>query len=260
MKRLAISAILTVFCGMVLFAQTYKDGFYFAQDSDFVNNQKNQVVLEVKGGKIASANWNLQSLTPAGSQDLKSIASAGSVAGAVTWANQAKAAEDFLVSSQNVNATSVPNGPANVKPFFDLVKKALGSSAVEKGSYKDGWYYALDSAPDEYHTRNYVLITVVNGTIVDVLWNGALVGMPPSINPSKIITSQSNGGKGYPMPGAKNPWHVQAAAVVAELVKVQNPDSIKLKADGKHPDAISGATIEINHFLAVVKQALQSAK
>ena len=260
MKRLAISAVFVAFCGMALFAQTYRDGFYFAQDADFANNQKNQVVVEVKGGKISSANWNLLSLQPAGSQDLKTIASGGSVAGAVTWANQAKAAQDFLVSSQNVNATSVPNGPANVAPFFDLVKKALASSAVAKGSYKNGWYHSLAAAADGYHTRNYVLITVVNGTIVDVLWNGVLVGMPASINPSKIITSLSNGGRGYPMTGAKSPWHTQAAAVAAELVKVQNPDSIKLKADGKHPDAISGVTIEIDSFLAVTKQALQSAR
>ena len=260
MKRIVMIAVLAVFCGMILFAQTYKDGFFFAQDSDFANNQKNQVVLEVKGGKIASANWNLLSLNPAGSQDIKSIAAAGSVAGAVTWAGQAKAAEDFLVSSQNVNATSVPNGPANVKPFFDLVKKALGSNPVAKGSHKDGWHHSLAAAADGYHTRNYVLITVVNGTIVDVLWNGVLVGMPASINPSKIITSQSNGGKGYPMTGSKSPWHVQAAAAAAELVKVQNPDSIKLKRDGKHADAISGVTIEIDTFLAASKQALQSAK
>jgi len=257
MKKLIISAVITVLCGALLFAQTRKDGFYFAQDPDFVNNQKNQVVLEVKGGKIVSANWNMQSLTPAGSQDLKAIAKTGSPAGAVTWAGQAKAAEDFLVSGQNVNATSVPNGPANVKPFFDLAKAALASSPVAKGSYKkDGWYYALDSEADGYHTRNYVLITVVNGAIVDVLWNGVLVGMPPSIDPSKII--QAKKPNGYPMTGAKNAWYLQSAAVAAELLKVQNPDSIKMNGD--KADAISGASIEISHFIALAKQALQPAK
>jgi len=256
MKRLVISAIFTAFCGLALFAQTYKDGFYFAQDSDFTNNQKNQIVLEVKGGKIASANFNIESLA-AGAQDLKTIAGSSGAANVKTWAAQAKATEDFLVSSQNVNAASVPNGLPDVKPFFDLAKKALGSSPVAKGGYKDGWYYAIDSDADGYHTKNYTLITVVNGTIVDVLWNGVLEGMPPSINPSKQITSRANG---YPMSNTKGPWHVQSAAVAAELLRVQNPDSIKLNADGKHPDAISGASIEINHFIAVAKQALQSAK
>jgi len=267
MKKLVMCSVFAVFCGAVLFAQNYKDGFYFAQDENFTNNQKNQVVIEVKGGKIASANWNIQSLN-AGTQDLKTIARAGNVPAAVTWAAQAKAVEDFLVSSQNINATSVPNGPANVKPFFDLVKKALGnrSVAITKGSYKDGWYYAIEDGADEYHTKNYVLITVVNGTIVDVLWNGVLQGMPASVNTSKLITSMSANGTGYPMPNGRNnaldpkkAWHIQAPRVSEALVKAQNPDSIKAKPDGK-PDAISGVTIEINHFLNVSKLALQSAK
>ena len=256
MKKLVIGAVFTIFCGVFLFAQTYKDGLYFAQDPDFAGNQKNQVVLEVKGGKITSANWNVENLS-AGAQDLKSIAKAGAVAGAVTWAAQAKVAEDFLVSSQNVNATSVPNGPANVKPFFDLVKKALASTPVAKGAYKDGWYYYLSDKTDAYHTRNYVLITVVNGTIVDVLWNGVLVGMPASIDPSKII--QSKKPNGYPMTGSKSAWHLQAALVAAELTKVQNPDSIKMKSN-KTPDSISGATIEIAVFIDLAKQALSTAK
>jgi major membrane immunogen (membrane-anchored lipoprotein) len=260
MKKLVIAAVFVTFCETVMFAQAYKDGFYFAQDSDFASNQKNQVVLEVKGGKITSANWNIESLN-AGSQDLKAIARSGSVAGAVTWAGQAKAAEDFLVSSQNTNASSVPGGPANVAPFFNLVKQALASNPVPKGSYKDGWYYALETVTDEYHTRNYILVTVVNGTIVDALWNGVLQGMPQSINPSKMITSRANN---YPMLDAqgrqsRTAWHLQSALVSAELVRVQNPDSIKTKSDNR-PDAISGATIEIQHFLSVLKQALQTAK
>ena len=260
-------SVFAVFCGVFLFAQSYKDGFYFAQDENFTNNQKNQVVVEVKGGKIASAIWNIESLN-AGTQDLKTIARAGNAGAAVTWAAQAKVVEDFLVSTQNVNAASVPNGPANVKPFFDLAKKALDrkSAAVPKGNYKDGWYYAIEDAADAYHAKNYVLITVVNGTIVDVLWNGVLQGMPASVNPSKVITSMSANGMGYPMPNGKNnaldpkkAWHIQSPRVSDALVKAQNPDSIKTKSDGK-PDAISGVTIEINHFLNVAKQALQSAK
>jgi len=256
MKRSFIFAFLVILCGVALFAQNYKDGFYFAQDNDYTNNQKNQAVIEVKGGKISSAAWNILSLN-AGAQDLKSIASSGSVANAVTWANQAKAAEDFLVSSQNVNATSVPNGPANVKPFFDLAKKALGSKAVAKGNYKkDGWFFALDQATDEYHAQNYVLITVVNGTIVDALWNGVLVGMHPSVNPSKMISSRANN---YPMTGARRAWHIQSANTTAALEKVQDPNLIKTKPNGQ-ADGISGVTIEIQKFLEMSKLALQPAR
>jgi major membrane immunogen (membrane-anchored lipoprotein) len=255
MKKAVTGLLLVMLWASPLFSQTFKDGFYFAQDSDFAANQKNQVALEVKGGKIVSVNWNIESLN-AGAKDLKSIAQSGGTPAAAAWASQAAATEAFLVSSQNVNAASVPNGPANVKPFFDLVKKALASNPVARGAYKDGWYYAEAGIVDSYHTKNSVIVTVVNGTIVDVLWNGILQGMPKRINPSKQITSRTNG---YPMPDAKNLWHIQANIVAAMLVSAQNPDMVKTKADGT-PDGISGASIQIKGFLDTAKAALQSAK
>ena len=258
MKRLILGSVIAFFCVSILAAQTYRDGFYFAQDNGYTSNQKNQVVLQVQGGKITSASWNLLSLN-AGSQDLKSIAKAGQVAGAVTWVNQAAVVEAFLVSSQNVNATSVDGVPANfnVAPFFDLVKKALAGTAVAKGAYsKDGWYFSLAAGPDDYHTRNSVLITIVNGTIVDVLWNGVLVGMPSNINPSKMITSRNNQ---YPMTGARSRWDQQAEATALTLIQAQNPDSLKVSADG-HADGISGVSMQIKPFLDVVKEALAQAR
>jgi len=261
MKRGVIVALFAIFCTVALSAQFRNaDGFYFAQDASFRNNQKNQVVLEIRGGKIISANWNVLSLN-AGEQDLKSIAAAGGVPAAAAWAVQAKAAEDALVSSQNVNA-AVPNVPAaTVKPFFDLVKTATGNraTAVSRGNYRDGWYFAADEENDGYDTKNTVLITVVNGSIVDVLWNGILDAQHAKPSPSKIITSMSDRNRGYPMTGAKSPWHTQTGLVGAELVKVQNPDSIRTNAFGI-PDSISGASIGIAHFLALSKQALQSAR
>jgi uncharacterized protein with FMN-binding domain len=256
MKKIVMAAAIAVFCVAALTAQNYKDGFYFAQDSGYANNQKNQVVLEVKGGKISSANWNILSLN-AGAKDLKSIARASDAsAGVKNWATQTAAVEAFLVSSQNTKATAVPGGPANVKPFFDLVTKAL-KNPVAKGAYaKDGWYYAESDATDEYHTNNTALITVVNGTIVDALWNGILQGMPASVNKSKMITSRA---KGYPMTGAKKLWDVQAVSTTAALVKAQNPDSLKVKADGT-ADGISGVSIHIKEYLDIAKTALQNAR
>ena len=257
MKRTILCFAIALILVTALTAQTYKDGFYFAQDSAYANNQKNQVVLEVTGGKISSANWNLLSLG-AGSQDLKTIAKAGQVAGAVTWAKNAATVEAFLVSGQNVNAASVAGVDANfnVKPFFDLVKTALAGNPVAKGAYKDGWYFALAASPDEYHTRNYALLTIVNGTIVDALWNGVLVGMPANINPSKIVTSKNNQ---YPMTGAKSRWDQQAEATTLLLLQTQSPDGIKVKPDG-HADGVSGVSMQVKPFLDVVKEALAQAK
>jgi uncharacterized protein with FMN-binding domain len=255
MKKFGIAGAIVLLCSAALFAQNYKDGFYFAQDADYVNNQKNQVVIEVKGSKIASVTWNILSLN-AGTKDLKTIAASGAVPAAATWATQAAAVEQHLVSSQDAKAVTVPGGPANAKPFFDLASKALKARAVAKGAYKDGWYYAEAATADAYHTKNSTLITVVNGTIVDVLWNGILQGMPASVNPSKMITSRA---KGYPMTDAKKMWHEQAALFAAALVKVQNPDSIKLKANAS-PDGVSGVSIQVKDYLDVVKQALAAAR
>jgi major membrane immunogen (membrane-anchored lipoprotein) len=256
MKKIFLTAAIAVFCVAAVTAQNYKDGFYFAQDADYVSNQKHQVVLEVTGGKISAATWNILALT-AGSRDLKSIARSGTVPAAATWATQAATVEAFLVSSQNTKAASVPGGPANVKPFFDLVTKALKGKAVAKGAYaRDGWYYAEAANADEYHTKNTALITVVNGTVVDALWNGILQGMPASVNPSKMITSRA---KGYPMTGAKKLWDVQAVSTTDALIKAQNPDSLKVKADGV-ADGISGVSIHIKEYLDVAKTALQDAR
>ncbi|MDR3145622.1 MAG: hypothetical protein LBU21_05035 [Treponema sp.] len=255
MKKWGIAGAITLLCAAALFAQNYRDGFYFAQDVDYVNNQKNQVVLEVKGGKIASAAWNMLSLN-AGTKDLKAIAASGGVPAAATWATQAAAVEQHLVSTQDTKVVAVPGGPANAKPFFDLAAKALKARAVASGSYKDGWYYAEAAGADSYHTKNSALITVVNGTIVDVLWNGILQGMPASVNPSKMITSRA---KGYPMTDAKKMWHEQSEIFAAALVKAQNPDSIKLKANAA-PDGISGVSIQVKDYLDVVKQALAAAR
>jgi major membrane immunogen (membrane-anchored lipoprotein) len=256
MKKFSVLTVLIGIGIMTAAAQTPGDGFYFAQDSDYANNQKNQVVLEVRGGKIASANWNILSLN-AGARDLKTIARSGSVPAAANWAAQAAATEQFLVTNQDTNAASVPGGPGNVGPFFTLVRRALGGNAVAKGAYtRDGWYYAEAAAADSYHTKNSVLITVVNGSIVDVLWNGILQGMPASINPSKIITSRANG---YPMTGARSLWHVQAAAASAALVQAQDPARIPVKADQK-TDAVSGVSIQVKDYLDVAAQALRAAR
>jgi major membrane immunogen (membrane-anchored lipoprotein) len=239
----------------MLFAQNYRDGFYFAQDADYVNNQKNQVAIEVRGGKIVSAVWNILSLN-ARARDLKTIAASGSVPAAATWAAQAAAVEQHLVSSQDTKAVSVAGGPSNAKPFFDLAARAVKARAIEKGLYKDGWYYAEAAAADAYHTKNSTIITVVNGAIVDVLWNGILQGMPASVNPSKMITSRA---KGYPMTGAKKLWHEQSALFSAALVKAQSPDNIRLRANGV-PDGISGVTIQVKDCIDTAKQALATAR
>ncbi|MDR0388658.1 MAG: hypothetical protein LBH73_01150 [Spirochaetaceae bacterium] len=256
MKKFVILMALVLCAVTAVTAQTPRDGFYFAQDAAYAaNGMKNQVVLQVQGGKITSANWNIVSYQP-GAADLKAIAVA-SGGSAATWAGNAKKAEDFLVSSQNVNATSVSGVPANfaVAPFFTLVRNALAAGPVARGPYtKDGWYYAAAAANDTYHTRNTALVTVVNGTIVDALWNGIM--QMQGVNPSKILASISNG---YPMPAPQGAWHIQAARASQALVSAGDPSRIAVKAN-QTTDAISGCTIMVKDFLDAATAALRSAR
>ena len=251
MKKSGIIVLFCIMAAATLMAQAPKDGIYFAQEAAYTGGMKNQVVLKVQGGKIASANWNVVSYA-AGQADLKSAAGKGG--GAATWAENAKKAEDALVSSQNANTTSVNGVAANfqVAPFFNLAKQALASAPVSKGSYnKDGWYFA-ETPADSYSTRNTALITVVNGTIVDVLWNGIINYQ--GLNPSKFITSSE--GK-YPM--GTQQWHKMAELGAQALVKAGDPSKIPVKSDGK-TDAISGCTLSVKEFLDAATKALEGAK
>jgi major membrane immunogen (membrane-anchored lipoprotein) len=257
MKKLSTIVLLMFLGAAMVWAQTPQDGYYFAQEADFVSGMKNQVVLKVQGGKIAEANWNVisyQSQTP----DLKAVAARG-VANAANWASQAKKAEDFLVSSQNTSATRVEGVTTQVAPFFSLVRAALQAGPVPRGAYaKDGWFYGEDTKLDANETRNTVLITIVNGTIKDVLWNGQLqLRRMDGINPSKIITSMAGQ---YPMPSTpRGPWHEQVKKAAAALVSVQDPAKIPLKADGK-TDAITGVSIIVKEYLDVANTALRAAR
>jgi major membrane immunogen (membrane-anchored lipoprotein) len=255
MKKTGIIVVLICISVAVLGAQTLRDGLYFAQ-SNFVQGVKNQVVLQVQGGKITSADWNGITYS-LGVPDRKTYAASGKDTSG--WAAQAKKAEDFLVSSQNTNAAAIDGVTIPVAPFFTLVKAALGGQPVAKGTFKkDGWFYAEASGVDGYHTKNTALITVVNGTIVDALWNGGL-DYPAFAGQSKQNISRSNNGTGYPMSGAKAAWHVQADNFTQALVKAGDTSKIAIKGDGK-VDAVSGVSIIVKEYVDVVNRALQGAR
>ena len=275
MKKMAFSMGMMVLCAAALSlvsgcvaAQDLGDGFYFAQDANWANNQKNQVVIEVRGSTIYSVNFNIITLQ-SGIRDMKSMAQLPDARPQwKAWASQVTEVESYIVSNPDFKASaSVPGGPPNTRAILQLARKATSAQPVTRGTYsRDGWFYAEDEETDDYHTRNTVLITVVNRKIVDVLWNGILVGMPSSVNPSKMITSRANQ---YPMNDAPpqgvtrltrdNRWDQQADRAAAELVRVQNPASIRVRPDG-YPDGITGVSIGISNFITIAQQALAQAR
>ncbi|GHU98398.1 hypothetical protein FACS189483_06370 [Spirochaetia bacterium] len=248
MKKFGFTALLVLIGAAIAVAQTPADGFYFAQARQYTGGWRDQVVLRVQGGKITAANWNSIGLG-AGLRDRDTVAAERN------WSTQTVKAEQALVADQNTSATAVTGVTIPVAPFFTLVREALAAGPVPKGIYnKDGWYYGEAANTDSFNTKNTVLITVVNGTIKDVLWNGIL--QMQVADTSKINTSVAGG---YPMGGAQGAWHVQATRAAAELVRLQDPARFTVKSDGK-TDAITGVSIQVRDYLNIANRALQAAR
>lgn len=272
MKRSIVALVMiTLIASAGAFAQVKaQDGIYFKQAADFESSGwKGQVIVEVKKGKIIRAQWNAVSNLP-GATDKKAWAAAGNYGMAKAakqgeWDKQAAAVEAYLVKTQDVNFSkfdkegrtdAISGATIHVTEFFALVKEALATAPVPKGMYKkDGWFFAEQPEFDaKTGWKDSVLCTVVNGTLVDVLWSAK---SKDTAKKSKIVEAKE-GRYGMAKAAKKGEWDVQAKAVQEAILKVQDPAKIALKADGT-TDAISGASI---HPVAVglAIQALKAAK
>lgn len=269
-KLIAFAAILLAFAATA-FAQVdlskVKDGVYFAQDEKFSNSGwKEQVIIEVSKGKIVRAVWNGVSNLP-GAVDKKTYAASGKY-GMVKaskikaeWDAQARAVEEYLVKTQDINFSkinadgktdAISGATLTVKEFFELAQKALQSAPIAKGQYKDGWWYAEAANFDKSGWKDSVIVTVVNGTIVDVVWNG--INKDPAAK-SKYVQSVAGT---YKMNAKNGEWHVQAERLCQAIVKAGDPSKIALKADGK-TDAVSGVSITANAVTLAI-EALKAAR
>jgi major membrane immunogen (membrane-anchored lipoprotein) len=255
MRKTVILAALLCAVTMVAGAQNLRDGYYFAQ-SNFVRGVKDQVALQVQGGRIVSANWN--GITyDLNAPDRKTYALSGNDASG--WAAQAKKAEDFLVATQNTKARAVDGATIPVAPFFNLVRTALRGRPIGRGPFqRDGWFYA-EGPEDEFHIKNTALITIVNGTMVDALWNGTLDDIAYDPGESMQNISRSNRGRGYSMPDSRAAWHTQADNFAKALVKAGDTSSIAVKRDGK-TDAVTGVSIVVKVFVDAANEALREAR
>lgn len=274
MKRIALvlvvlAAVLSSFsCGST---SKLKDGVYFAQDNDFApqGGWKEQVVLTVEKGRITAATWN--GVSNLGVADKKTVSAAGAYGMkqasklGLEWHEQAANVEAYLVKTQDTafaklkddgTTDAITGASMHVKGFFDLVKKALAAGPVAKGVYaKDGWFFAEQADFDaQTGWKDSVLCTVVNGTLVDVVWNAT---NKDTAKKSKLLEAIA-GTYGMAKAAKLGEWNVQAAAVQAELLKVQDPAKIALKADGTS-DAVSGASIHLT-AVPLAQQALAAAR
>ena len=265
-KIMAAFILIALVFGAVSVGAQAKDGFYFAEQPEFSKSGwKYQAVIEVKGGKIVSANWN--AINNLGQPDKKSYAAAGSygmakVAKQGEWHVQAARVEAELIKLQSPAKIAVKSDgktdavsgvTITVGEFTELAAKALASAPVAKGMYKkDGWFYYKAPAFDNSGYAATALITVVNGTVVSANWNA----LHKAGGDSKFVRAVKGA---YKMNAKQGEWHVQAPRVEAELVRLQDPAKIAVKSDGK-TDAISGVSITIKEFAAAATEALKAAR
>lgn len=251
-------------------AATWADGMYYAQGDSFDEKSgwKSTVLLEVKDGKIVSANWN--GISNKMGVDKKTASQTGKYpmvekGGAkAPWHEQAAEMEKFLIEKQDpkaitVNAEGKTDAVSSVTiavgDFATLADKALAAGPATTGAYKDGAYHAEGKEFDaKTGWKGTVDIVVANGNIISVFWSG----IDKEGNDKKTASIEGK----YPMVekgGAKAPWHEQAAAAEAFVIEKQAVDSISVNAEGK-TDAIASVTIAVGEFTQLATEALSAAK
>ncbi|ACL19555.1 hypothetical protein [Desulfitobacterium hafniense] len=243
----------------------YKEGIYFAQ-SDFDGGWKYTATIEVKDGKIVTADWN--GANEKGGPDKDTFSASGQYGlvakgkAQAEWHEQAQKAEAYLIETQDPTKITFKDNEGHtddiagvsihVNEFFDLAKQALDAGPVGKGPYQDGAYYAEDAMYGSGGWKYFASLTVINGNIVAADWNGL------NVNGGKDKdTLSADGEYGLVEKGkAQAEWHEQAKKAEAYLLKTQDPTKITYKDDAGHTDDIAGVSIHVVEFFDLAKAAL----
>jgi major membrane immunogen (membrane-anchored lipoprotein) len=263
-KIIAILAVLTVAASA--FAGSWADGMYFAQEDEFAGNGwKYNVTITVDNGRITEANWNGTNV--AGGPDKKTASKTGNYpmverGGAQSdWHVQAEKAEAYLLRTQDPTRISYKDDEGHtdaisgvsihVIEFFSLAEEALESAPVARGRYRDGYYQAEEAQFAGSGWKYFAQYTVVNGTVVQVNWNG----INKDGGDTKKVASKAGN---YPMVergGAQSDWHVQAAVV--EDYFLDNRGRAPRFTDDGHTDAIAGASVSVESIFKLADEALR---
>ncbi|PKL12107.1 MAG: hypothetical protein CVV48_05840 [Spirochaetae bacterium HGW-Spirochaetae-4] len=242
----------------------YEDGAYFAIADEYPSSGwKEYVSLTVINGRIAAVNW---SAVNKNGDDKKQYDKAGKYnmvkfGGAqAEWYQQAEKAEAHLIEIQNPTLVNYIDDDGHTDDFagasihvdalFELALEALAAGPVELGPYADGGYYASDDAFGSSGWKSNVSLFVKDGNIVNVYWSA----VNEAGDDKKVFDMEGN----YNMVkfgGAIDEWYVQAQRVENYLLETQDPKKITYTDDEGHTDDISGATIHVNDFYALVEKA-----
>ncbi|AJS61053.1 hypothetical protein [Paenibacillus sp. IHBB 10380] len=247
----------------------HADGSYYAEgEFDAASGWKPYIVLTVKDGKIATADWNF--VSNKGGPDKKALDKAGKYGmkekgnAQANWYEQAASAEKFLIDKQDPAAITlnaegktdaITGVSIHVSDLANLSKKALDAGPAEPGTYKDGSYHAEgDQFDPESGWKSTVDLTVANGKIIYAFYSG----VNEAGDDKQAYSIEGKYGmkeKG----GSASEWHEEAQAAEAFLIEKQDPAALAVNAEGK-TDAITGVTIHVADFVTLSEKALEGAK
>lgn len=265
----------------------YEDGVYFAQEDEFAGSgYRYFVVVSVENGGITDAYWGGTNIVPAGNKRTTSeegnypMVAAGGAAS--DWHKQSEAAEAWLIENQDPAAfeefytdeeghtevLQTDDGTQvsiHVMEFFQLAEKALASDPIPEGTYETPLDYVATAelpAGDEGWSYKGEFI-VVNGTIVNALYNAAFEG-EFNEETAAYFKVDSEGNTDPESPSSKlelkedygMPWYKEASAVADYVVENQGFDVNYIDDEG-HTDSISGVSIHVNEFEELFNKAFE---
>lgn len=246
---------------------SYSDGIYFAVDSEFDSaGWKDVVTLEVKNGKIIRVEWNAVNIN-AGA-DKKSYDKAGKYnmvaygKAQAEWYEQAARVEAHVIKTQNPLAVRFKDSDGHtddiagvsiqVQPALELMAQALAAGVVGRGPYQDGAYFAIEQEWPDSGWKEYVGLTVINGYIVAVDWNG--------INKQGDLKKLYDKAGKYNMVAygkAQAEWYQQAERAENYLLQTQDTQKIRYTDAEGATDDIAGVSIHVAPFFTLSEKALQ---
>lgn len=163
------------------------------------------------------------------------------------------AADGKRVTGVKVGANSETEnlgGRVAENSFLSQFTNALLPVELGGNTLADGTYYAEEDYYDGGY-KNNLTITVENGRITHVLWDGE------SESGGKSKRQASLDGE-YVMTADGLMWHEQAQLLEARLIEVQKPSGIAFNDDGK-TDAIAGVSIRVSPFVTLARQCCAQA-
>lgn len=124
----------------------------------------------------------------------------------------------------------------------------LGS---DTGSLRNGTWRAESTEPDNSGFRDFVEITVQDGSITAVNWDAA--------NEDGATKKALSKAGQYKMSETGLEWYQQAEIMEQALLQTQNPAAIVYDQQTGKTDAYTGATVVVSPFITLSARALESA-